>query len=130
TMREELSRLCAPEHFTDAALATSFAEICAMGEAQTGFEEFLGERLSPEYQGRIAELAVGPLVDDPVSARKLADDYILALSRRQMRREVDELKRAATSATGHGSTDDDAVANVQAVIELRKRDERERRNAS
>ena len=130
TMREELSKLCAAEHFTDATLATIFAEICATGEAQTGFEEFLGERLSPEYQGRIAELAVGPLVDDPVSARKLAEDYILALSRRQTRREVDELKRAATSATAPGSSNDDAAVAAQAVIVLKKRDERERRNAS
>src|ERR1700683_395927 len=103
---------------------------CALGEAQTGFEEFLGERLSPEYQGRIAELAVGPLVDDPVSARKLAEDYILALSRRQTRREVDELKRGAHSATAPGSSNDDAAAAAQAVIVLKKRDERERRNAS
>jgi hypothetical protein len=128
-MREELRQLSAPEQFSDAALGTIFAEVCALGDAQAGFEEFISERLSEEQQGRIAELAVGPLVDDPASARKLADDYILALSRRQTRREVDQLKRA-TSSSGPGSTDDNAVANVQAVIELKKRDERERRNAS
>ena len=66
----------------------------------------------------------------PASARKLAEDYILALSRRQTRREVDQLKRATTSAPGPDGGDDDAVANVQAVIELKKREERERRNAS
>jgi hypothetical protein len=122
--------LSAPEQFSDAALGAIFAEVCALGETEAGFEEFIGERLSEQQQGRIAELAVGPLVDDPASARKLADDYILALSRRQTRREVDQLKRAATSASGPGSTDENAVANVQAVIELKKRDERERRNAS
>jgi DNA primase len=129
-MREEIRQSCAPEFFSDAALANIFAEVCALGEAAAGFEEFISERLSEEQQGRIAELAVGPLVDDPASARKLADDYILALSRRQTRREVDQLRRAATSASGPENSSDDAVASVQAVIELKKRDERERRNAS
>jgi DNA primase len=130
SMRGDICELCPTDLFSDAALATILSEVCALGEAEAGFEEFIGERLSEEQQGRIAALAVGALVDDPASARKLADDYILALSRRQTRREVDQLKRAATSASGPGSTDDDAVASVQAVIELKKRDERERRNAS
>ncbi len=129
-LRGEIGELCSPELFSDAALGTIFAEACALGEATAGFDEFIGDRLSEELQSRIAELAVGPLVDDPASARKLAEDYILALNRRQTRREVDQLKRATTSSSGPGGNDDDAVANVQAVIELKKRDERERRNAS
>ncbi len=128
-LRMEIRDLCSPELFSDAALATIFAEVCALGEAEASFEEFIGERLPEEQQGRIAELAVGALVDDPVSARKLAGDYAAALGRRQMRREVDQLKRATTASVGPGQSDDDAVANVQAVIELKKRDERERRNA-
>jgi hypothetical protein len=57
----------------------------------------------------------------------LAEDYSFALSRRQTRREVDELKRAANSPSDPGSTDGDAVASVQALIELKKR---KRSNAS
>ncbi len=106
-----------------------FEEVCALEEAAIGFDEFIGDRLSEEQQSRIAEMAVGPLVDDPTNARKLAEDYVLALGRRQTRREVDQLKRATNSSSEDGS-DDDAVANVQAVIELKKREERERRNAS
>ncbi len=121
-MRREIRELSPPELFSDAALATIFAEICALGAAEASFDEFIGERLSEEQQGRIAALAVGALVDDPASARKLAEDYILALSRRQTRREVDELKRAATSESGPVRTDDDAVANMLAVIELKKRE--------
>jgi hypothetical protein len=128
-LRHEVRKLCAPELFSDAALAAIFEEICVLGEASANFDEFVGERLPEEQQGRIAELAVGALVDDPVGARKLAEDYILALNRRQTRREVDQLKRA-TSSAGPGSNDGEAVANVQAVIDLKKRDERERRNAS
>ncbi len=128
-MRKDVHEFCSSELFSDAALATIFEEVCALGEAEAGFEEFIGERLSEEQQGRIAELAVGALVDDPASARKLAGDYVAALGHRQMRREVDQLKRA-TSSSGDGGSDGEAVANVQAVIELRKRDERGRRNAS
>jgi DNA primase len=126
-LRAEIGELCSPDLFSDAALATIFAEACALGEAETGFDEFIGERLSEEQQARIAALAVGALVDDPVSARKLAEDYSFALSRRQTRREVDELKRAANSPSDPGSTDGDAVASVQALIELKKR---KRSNAS
>ncbi len=127
-LRPEIAASCQLDRFTDAALATIFAEVCALGEVEAGFEEFISERLSEQQQGRIAELAVGPLVDDPASARKLAGDYAAALSHRQMRREVDELKRAATTSSGPGATGDDAVASVQAVIELKKKDERERRS--
>jgi DNA primase len=130
TLRKEIHELCSSELFADAALATVFEEACAFGEATAGFDGFTGERLSEEQQSRIAELAVGPLVDDPASARKLAEDYILALNRRQTRREVDQLKRATAASPGPGGNNDDAVANVQAVIDLKRRDERERRNAS
>jgi DNA primase len=124
SLRAEISEMCSPELFSDAALATIFMEACALGELATGFDEFIGERLSKEQQGRIAELAVGPLVDDPASARKLAEDYVSALSRRQTRREVDELKRAAVSASDQTSSGGEAVASVQALIELKKRGQR------
>jgi len=123
-LRAELAALCALDLFSDSALATIFAEACALGEALAGFDEFIGERLSEEQQSRIAALAVGPLVDDPEGARKLAEDYIAALSRRQTRREVDELKRAASLPSDEGNSGDDAVASVQALIELRKRAQR------
>ena len=127
TLRAEIRELCSPDLFSDVALATIFAEACALGEAETGFDEFIGERLSEEQQARIAAIAVGALVDDPAGARKLAEDYSFALSRRQTRREVDELKRAANSPSDPGNADGDAVASVQALIELKKR---KRSNAS
>ncbi len=128
-LRAEVGELGVSELFSDAALGTIFAEACQLGEVAASFDEFIGERLSEEQQARIAEMAVGALVDDPVSARKLAEDYASALGRRQTRREVDQHKRAAAVSPTAGSSDDDAVANVQAVIELKKRNERERRNA-
>jgi len=123
TLRAELQALCPPDLFPDSELAVMFAEACALGESAGGFDEFIGERLSEEQQGRIAAMAVGPLVDSPESARKLAADYVLTLSRRQKRREVDQLKQAATSENA-----DDAKAAAQAVIDriLRKKEEPER----
>ena len=111
-LRPELAAICSLEVFPDAELATMFAEACALGESVGGFEEFIGERLSEQQQGRIAALAVGPLVDDPASARKLADDYVATLSRRSKRREIEELKRAAASGAV-----DEAAAAAQAVID-------------
>jgi DNA primase len=123
TLRAELYELCPPDLFPDSELAIIFVEACALGENAGGFDEFIGERLSEEQQGRIAALAVGPLVDSPESARKLADDYILTLSRRQKRREVDQLKQAAAS-----ENTDDAAAAAQAVIDriMKKKSEPER----
>jgi DNA primase len=112
TMRAELAEVCSLDLFTDVELATMFADACALGESAGGFEEFIGERLSEEQQGRIAAVAVGALVDDPAGARALAGDYIATLGRRRKRREVDELKRAAASGPA-----DEAAAAAQAVID-------------
>jgi len=124
TLRAELHEICASDLFPDAELATMFAEACALGESAGGFEEFIGERLSEQQQGHIAALAVGPLVDDPDNARKLADDYISTLTRRSKRREIEELKRAAASASGPGGADVDAAAAAQAVIDRINRKKR------
>ena len=129
SLRDELREMCAAENFTDASLATIFAEICAIDQTEVGIEGTIAERLSADQQGRIAELAVGPLIDDPTNARKLAEDYVRSLSHRQTRREVDQLKRAAT-VSGSIVNEDDAAAAAQAIILLKKKDERERRSSS
>jgi DNA primase len=123
-LRAELRGLCMAEDFADRALAELFAEVCGLGDAPAQFDEFVAERLTPEQQGRIAELAVGSLVDDPKSARKLAEDYAFALLRRRDRVEVEQLKQAAGTGSGAGSSHDEAAAAAQAVIALKRQRER------
>lgn len=127
-LRAEVRGVCAPGDFPDPALAALFEEICGLGDAPAPFEQFVAERLTPAQQGRIAELAVGPLVDDLKSARKLAEDYALALSRRRNRLETQQFKQAAAAGSGAASSDDDAAAAAQAVIALKR--QRERSSAS
>ncbi len=121
------SRICSPDLFSDAALRRFSPRHARWARSKPVSTSSSASDLSEEQQARIAAIAVGALVDDPASARKLAEDYSFALSRRQTRREVDELKRAANSPSDPGSSEGDAVASVQALIELKKR---KRSNAS
>ena len=123
-LRAEVRGLCALEHFPDPALAALFEEVCALGDAPASFEEFIAERLTSAQQGRIAEIAVGPLVDDLKGARKLAEDYALALSLRRNRLELEQFKQAAVAGSGAASTQDQAAAAAQTVIALKRRRER------
>jgi DNA primase len=126
TLRAELRSLCPPENFEDGAARALFEEACSLGPAQGGAQRLMGEGLSPQQQGQLAELALGGLVDDPNKARKLAADYVAAMAQQRRRREIEQLKSTAAMASGEGGADAAARA-AQAVIERKHGRDRTRR---
>jgi hypothetical protein len=107
-LRAEIAALDATENFEDLRLAGVLADLCKTDEEYGALDQWLSERLSPEDQSRISEIAVGPLVDpldkdtqkDPQNdpndlerARKLASDYAAALEQRRQDRTIAKLRR-------------------------------------
>ena len=71
------------------------------------------DRIGAEQQGRLAEIALGPLAEDVAQARSRAEDYLAALVRRRDDHEVDELRRAAVSAPHNESGASDAAMRAR-----------------
>src|SRR6266436_10449038 len=109
-LRAEIAALDANENFEDLRLAGVLADLCRTDEEYGALDQWLSERLTPEEQSRVSEIAVGPLVDplekdtqkDPQNdpndlekARKLARDYAAALARRRRARELETLRKSA-----------------------------------
>src|SRR5216683_12626 len=109
-LRAEIAALNANENFEDIRLAGVLADLCRTDEEYGALDQWLSERLTPEEQSRVSEIAVGPLVDplekdtqkDPQNdpndlekARKLASDYASALARRRRARELATLRKSA-----------------------------------
>jgi len=121
-LRADLGTLCPPTLFESESTRALFADACALDTTgREPFEAFVAERLTAEQQGRIGEIAVGPMLDDQDHALKVAHDCIATLDRRSHRREVDELKRAAVLAPHESGDDAEAAAAAQAVIALKRR---------
>ncbi|MGH7813886.1 MAG: DNA primase [Candidatus Binataceae bacterium] len=123
-LRGPIAESNAAANFGDRALAEGLAEICRSAEPYGAFEQWISERLTQDQQGRLAELAVGPIANDSSQAGALARDYIAALERRRRAREMEQLRRSAAQSGSHASDFEQAAA-AQAVIALR----REARNA-
>jgi hypothetical protein len=134
-LRAEIAALDANENFEDLRLAGVLADLCRTDEEYGALDQWLSERLSPEEQSRISEIAVGPLVDplekdtqkDPQSdpndlekARKLASDYASALARRRGARELATLRQSAAEIGSREAEPGEAEAAAQAVITLRR----------
>jgi DNA primase len=113
-LRDELRGRCAVEDFADRGLALLFEEACRLGPGES-CEALISERLTPEQQGRLSELALAPAFDNAETAARMAADFVAALERRRRRREIDENKRALLEAANRS---DPAVA--QAVVALRR----------
>ena len=114
-LRPEIARGGAHANFEDRALAELLIEVCGSSDAGVGFETSISQRLSDEQRRRLSGLMVGPLIDDPSSARKLSCDYAAALARRRHRREIEGLARSARDAD-----EKEAAAKAQDVISLRR----------
>jgi DNA primase len=134
-LRAEIAALDATENFEDLRLAGVLADLCKTDEEYGALDQWLSERLSPEEQSRISEIAVGPLVDpldkdtqkDPQNdpndlerARKLASDYAAALARRRRTHELATLRQSAAEIGSREAEPGEAEAAAQAVIALRR----------
>jgi DNA primase len=134
-LRAEIAALDAIENFEDLRLAGVLADLCRTDEGFSALDQWLSERLSPEEQSRISEIAVGPLSDplekdtqkDPQNdpndlekARKLAKDYASALERRRRASELATLRKSAAEIGSRDAEPGEAEAAAQAVITLRR----------
>lgn len=134
-LRAEIAALDANENFEDSRLAGVLADLCRTDEEYGALDQWLSERLSPEEQGRISEIAVGPLADplekdtqkDPQNdpndlekARKLASDYAAALARRRRASQLATLRQSAAEIGSREAEPGEAEAAAQAVITLRR----------
>jgi DNA primase len=117
-LRAEIAAAAPAAWFDDADLAGALRELCATDAAHGALEGWLSERLTPEQQARLSEVAVGAVMDDPERARALASDLVAALQRRRRQRGVETLRRAAHQAAP--SAGDEATAAGQAIIALRR----------
>lgn len=113
-LRAELGARCAACDFADESLGALFEEACGLAPHES-YEALMAERLAPEQQGRLSELAVAPLLDNAETAARMAGDFIAALERRRRRREIEEKKRALSEAR-----DGSDPAHAQAVIALKR----------
>jgi DNA primase len=131
-LRGEIADSGATANFEEIRLGGVLADLCRTDEPYTALEQWLADRLSAEEQGRVGELAVGPLTDDLEPemkeldrARALVSDYVGALERRRRTRELGRLRQSAADASARESEPGEAAAAAQAVIAHR----RERRGA-
>lgn len=116
-LRSQLQLHLSQHLFPDQDLAALLEEICANGESSSPSEAAISARLNEQQRGWLSGMMVGSLADDTVKAHSLMKDYLKALDSRQRRREVADLRRAASAANG-----DRAVAAAQALIVARRRD--------
>jgi DNA primase len=116
-LRSQLQLHLSQHLFPDQDLAALLEEICANGESSSPSEAAISARLNEQQRGWLSGMMVGSLADDTVKAHSLVKDYLKALDSRQRRREVADLRRAASAANG-----DRAVAAAQALIVARRRD--------
>jgi DNA primase len=116
-LRSQLQLHLSQHLFPDQDLAALLEEICANGESSSPSEAAISARLNQQQRGWLSGMMVGSLADDTVKAHSLVKDYLKALDSRQRRREVADLRRAASAANG-----DRAVAAAQALIVARRRD--------
>jgi len=114
-LRSEIVRGGALANFEDRAIAELLVEVCGSNDAGVEFGASVSEKLSDDHRRRLSALLVGPLMDDPVVARKLIADYAAALERRRHRREVEGLARSARHAD-----EKEAAAKAQDLISLRR----------
>ena len=63
-LRSEIADSGATANFEEIRLGGVLADLCRTDEPYTALEQWLADRLSAEEQGRVGELAVGPLTDD------------------------------------------------------------------
>jgi hypothetical protein len=116
-LRSQLQLHLSQHLFPDQDLAALLEEICANGESSSPSEAAISARLNEQQRGWLSGMMVGSFADDTVKAHSLVKDYLKALDSRQRRREVADLRRAASAANG-----DRAVAAAQALIVARRRD--------
>jgi DNA primase len=116
-LRSQLQLHLSQHLFPEQDLAALLEEICANGESSSPSEAAISARLDEQQRGWLSGMMVGSLADDTVKAHSLMKDYLKALDSRQRRREVADLRRAASAANG-----DRAVAAAQALIVARRRD--------
>jgi DNA primase len=116
-LRSQLQLHLSQHLFPDQDLAALLEEICANGESSSPSEAAISARLNEQQRGWLSGMMVGSLADDTVKAHSLVKDYLKALDSRQRRREVADLRRAASAANGER-----AVAAAQALIVARRRD--------
>jgi DNA primase len=109
------SHLC--QHlFSDLGMSSLLEEICATNESAVSLEVAISSRLDEQRRGWLSEIMLGSLMDDGAKARSLIDDFVNTLNEGQTRREVAQLRQAASTGSG-----EQAVAAAQAVIAARRR---------
>ena len=130
-LRDEISQSGAAANFIEIRRGSVLADLCNTDEPYTALEQWIGDRLSPDEQGRVSEFAVGPLNDevedetakvssDLDKCRALANDFVIALERRRRTRELGRLRQSAAAESAHESEPGEAAAAAQAVIALRR----------
>ncbi|HYL58545.1 MAG TPA: DNA primase, partial [Candidatus Acidoferrales bacterium] len=62
-LRAEIAESGASANFEDVALGAVLADLCGTDEDYAALEQWLAERLTPEQQSGVSEIAVGPLID-------------------------------------------------------------------
>jgi DNA primase len=122
-LRMEIAGQLRPDLFGDEILGAVLVEICGSDEPQVSLEVTVANQLSDDQRGRLSELLVGPLLEDPTIARGLVTDYLAALTKHRDRLELDEALRQASSG---GSEREAMVAAAQSIIDLRRRTPKER----
>ncbi|MGO9607229.1 MAG: DNA primase [Candidatus Binataceae bacterium] len=119
-LRSEIAALAAEKDFDDSALADALTEICASQDPHGAMESWLAERLTPAQQSQLSAAAVGPVSEDAEHLRALAGDYVAALERRRRIREMDALKRSAAGVSAGSAGEDEAAADAQKIVMLRR----------
>ncbi|MBF6567258.1 MAG: DNA primase [Candidatus Binataceae bacterium] len=116
-LRAEIAEMPDVAEFKDPARALLLDGICHLTADDGAIDEWLAERLSEEERSRLSRLAIGAQLDDPDSARALLKDYMEALKRHRIAREIDVLRRSV-----HDAHDEESAArHTQALIALRRR---------
>jgi DNA primase len=115
-LRLQIARQASPEGFEDRTLAELLMEVCGSEASAAALGFAVANRLGDEQRGQLSAMVVGPLLEDPEKARRLADDFSGSLSKSRGRREVEEELRVAFS-----SGPKEAKAAAQSVIEKRRR---------
>jgi DNA primase len=115
-LRPELKLLLPPNIFPDQEMRSTLDDICATSEPSASLEVAVSARLDEQGRGWLSGIMVGALMDDAAKARALMNDYLNALNEGRRRREVAQLRHAASTANA-----DEAVAAAQALIVARRR---------
>ena len=119
-LRNEIAQAGAEANFEEIRLGGVLADLCRTDEPYTALEHWIADRLTADEQGRVSEVAVGPLTDDIADdiqkdrseldrSRALVNDFVVALERRRRARELGRLRASA-----------DDPAGAQAVIAHRR----------